>query len=90
GSAQTSCRLATRMSLEEAREVLGWFVPTPPSTEVLEQAVLGFRHHTADWFEQAPLPEGGGEVLVVMVDGKCVPTARASEAALPLTAPLKP
>ncbi|MFT4626235.1 MAG: hypothetical protein ACI8PZ_004912, partial [Myxococcota bacterium] len=30
------------MSLEEAREVLGWFVPTPPSTEVLEQAVLGF------------------------------------------------
>lgn len=72
-------RLATRMSFAEAREVLGWFVPEPPSTEVLEQAVLGFGHHTAAWFESAPVPDDDGEVLVALFDGKCVPTARESE-----------
>jgi hypothetical protein len=73
-------RLATRMSFAEAREVLGWFVPDPPSTEVLEQAVLGFGYHTAAWFEGgAPVPEWDGDVLVGLFDGKCVPTARESE-----------
>jgi hypothetical protein len=75
----TGARLATRMSFAEAHEVMGWFVPTPPSTSVLEQTVLGLGHHTEAWFEQAPLPEGDGEVLVVLIDGKCVPTARESE-----------
>jgi hypothetical protein len=75
----TGARLATRMSFSEAREVLGWFVPQPPSTEVLEQTVLGFGHHTAAWFRHAPPPEDDGEVLVIMLDGKCVPTARESE-----------
>jgi hypothetical protein len=74
-------RLATRMSFAEAREVLGWFVPEPPSTEVLEQAVLGFGYFTGAWFECAPVPEDDGEVLIVMLDGKCVPTARESELA---------
>jgi hypothetical protein len=77
----TGVRLATRVSFAEAREVLGWFVPDPPSTEVLEQAVLGFGHHTEAWFESAPIPKDEGEVLVVLFDGKCVPTARASELA---------
>jgi hypothetical protein len=72
-------RLATRTGFAEAREVLGWFVPQPPSTEVLEQTVLGLGHHTARWFEVAPVPEDDGEVLVIMLDGKCVPTARDSE-----------
>ena len=72
-------RLATRMSLAEAREVLGWFVPQPPSTEVLEQTVLGFGHHTSTWFEQVPIPQGDGEVFVTLIDGKCVPTVRESE-----------
>jgi hypothetical protein len=75
----TGARLATRMSFAESREVLGWFVPNPPSTEVLEQVVLGFGHHTLPWFEDAPVPEDDGEVLIVHVDGKCVPTARESE-----------
>jgi hypothetical protein len=75
----TGARLATRMSFAEAREVLGWFVPQPPSTEVLEKTVLGLGHHTTAWFEYAPVPEEDGEVLVILIDGKCVPTARASE-----------
>lgn len=75
----TGARLATRMSFAEAREVLGWFVPDAPSTEVLEQAVLGLGHHTEGWFEVAPVPTSEGEVLVILFDGKCVPTAREAE-----------
>lgn len=72
-------RLATRMSFAEAREVLRWFVPQAPSTEVLEKVVLGLGRHTQAWFESVAPPDDDGEVLVVLVDGKCVPTARASE-----------
>lgn len=75
----TGARLATRVSFAEAREILGWFVPQPPSTEVLEQAVLGLGHHTNTWFECAPVPDDDGDVLVVLFDGKCVPTARGDE-----------
>ena len=75
----TGVRLATRVSYAEARESLGWFVPQPPSTEVLEQAVLGLGHHTAKWFESVAPPDDDGEVLVVLIDGKCVPTARKEE-----------
>jgi len=38
-------RLATRMSFGEAREQLGWFLPTAPSTEVIEAALLGYGRH---------------------------------------------
>jgi hypothetical protein len=72
-------RLATLMSFAKAREVLLWFVPTAPSTEVLEQAVLGFGAHTQEYFEQAPPPEDDGEVLVIEIDGKGVPTATDQE-----------
>jgi len=75
----TGARLATRMSFAEAREVLGWFVPQPPSTEVLEKVVLGLGHHTQDWFAEVAPPEDDGEVLVILIDGKCVPTAKATE-----------
>ena len=75
----TAARLASRVSYGEAREILGWFVPQPPATEVIEQTVLGFGHHTDAWFEQAPAPEDDGDVLVVLTDGKGVPTAKDSE-----------
>lgn len=75
----TAARLATRVSFAEAREILSWFVPQAPSTEVIEQVVLGLGHHTAAWFESVAPPENDGEVLVVLIDGKCVPTARDTE-----------
>jgi hypothetical protein len=74
-------RLATKMAFAESRETLLWFVPTAPSTEVIEQAVLGFGRHTADWFEQAPAPHDDGEVLVIQIDGKGAPTATDAELA---------
>lgn len=72
-------RLATKLSFAEARGVASWFLPTVPSTEVLEQATLGFGRHTEAWFEKRPAPEGDGEVLVVMIDSKGIPTATEAE-----------
>ncbi|MDY0063170.1 MAG: hypothetical protein RBU45_25410, partial [Myxococcota bacterium] len=40
----------------EARDVLSWFCPTSPSTEVIERAVLGLGRHTDEWFRTAPVP----------------------------------
>ena len=73
-------RLATKLSFGESRSVLQWFLPTVPSTEVVEQAVLGFGRHTADWFESgAPAFEDDGDVLVIMIDSKGIPTATEEE-----------
>jgi hypothetical protein len=72
-------RLATRASFAESREELGWFLPIAPSTEVVEQAVLGYGRHTQEWFEQSPVPTDDGEVLVMQYDSKGVPTATEEE-----------
>lgn len=72
-------RLATRMSFDDAHTTLGWFVPTPPSTEVIEQATLGFGRYTREWFESASAPEGDGDVLIIMADSKGIPTATEEE-----------
>ena len=72
-------RLATRMSFGEAREQLGWFLPTAPSTEVIEAALLGYGRHTQPWFAQVETPSDDGDVLVIQVDSKGVPTATDEE-----------
>ena len=72
-------RLATRMAFSEARELLGWFVPSAPSTEVLEAATLGYGRYTPGWFEHAVAPESDGEVLIIQLDSKGVPTATDEE-----------
>jgi hypothetical protein len=74
-----AARLATMLSFAQTYAVLQWFMLQPPSTEVVEQAVLGLGRHTAEWFQKAPAPEGDGEVLVVMIDGKASPTATEQE-----------
>ena len=72
-------RLATKLSFAQTRAVLGWFLLQPPSTEVIEQAVLGLGRRTGEWFERVPAPEGDGDVLVMMFDGKASPTATEQE-----------
>jgi hypothetical protein len=72
-------RLATRISFGEAREQLGWFLPTAPSTEVIEAALLGYGRHTQEWFAQVAPPAKDGDVLVIQVDSKGVPTATDEE-----------
>jgi hypothetical protein len=72
-------RLATRMSFAASRllcrSVLGW----SPSTEAIEQLVLGLGRQARPFMQQLAAPEKDGEVLVIEVDGKCPPTARAEE-----------
>jgi len=70
---------ATKLSFAQARSCLMPFLPVVPSTEVIEQTVLGLGHHTEDWFASAPPPEADGEVLVIMVDSKGAPTATEQE-----------
>jgi len=72
-------RLATELSFARARAVMSDFVPNTPSTEVIQQALLGFGAHAEAFFEQQPAPEDDGEVLVVQFDGKGVPTATKRE-----------
>lgn len=74
-------RLATKLSFAEARTTLSWFVPTAPSIEVIEHAVLGLGRHTAEWFASAPAPDGDGDVLIIMFDSKGAPTATDEELA---------
>ena len=81
GLLAVAARLALKLSFAEARSTLGLFVPSPPSTEVIEQTVLGLGRHTAAWFESAPAPSGDGDALVIQIDGKGAPTATDSELA---------
>jgi len=74
-------RLATRVPFSDACEVLRWFLPVGPSTEVVEGALLGYGRHTEAWFEDAPAPENDGSVLIIHIDSKGVPTAKAEELA---------
>lgn len=72
-------RLATRMSFAVSQRlccsVLGW----SPSTEAIEELVLGLGKQAAPFVRQQAAPENDGEVLVIEVDGKCPPTATEEE-----------
>lgn len=74
-----AARLACKMSFAETQTTLVSFVPQAPSTEVIEKTVLGLGHHTADWYESAPVPDDDGEVLVIQIDSKGSPTATVTE-----------
>lgn len=76
-----AARFASRVSFSEAREMLGWLLPAAPSVEVIQAAVLGYGRHAAEWFRVAPAPKDDGQVLVILLDSKGVPTATASELA---------
>ena len=74
-----AARLATKLSFAEARSTLSLFMPSAPSTEVIEHAVLGFGQRTQQWFKERPAPAGDGEVLTIMIDSKGAPTVTAEE-----------
>jgi hypothetical protein len=72
-------RMATKMSYAATKVLLRCFLCWSPSTTTIEHAVLGLGRHTSAWFEQAPVPEDDGEVLVIQIDGKSPPTATEEE-----------
>jgi hypothetical protein len=77
-----ACRLATCLSYARSTLVMDAFWGWSPSTETVEQWVLGLaRDGSAYMASSPPFPETDGAVLVIEVDGKAVPTARADELA---------
>lgn len=81
GLLSVATRLATKMSFAQVHGMLSWFLGQAPSTEVIENSVLGLGRRTAEWFHKAPAPQGDGEVLVIQFDGKGAPTATETELA---------
>ena len=82
GILELGAYLATKMSFSQTRECLVRTAGESPSTEVLEKAVLGLGAHADAFFEQAPAPDGDGEVLVIEFDGKGAPMATPEELTL--------
>lgn len=74
-------RIATKVSYAQAALIVKLFLLWSPAQESIEGMVLGLGRHTTAWFEQAPAPEGDGEVLVIQLDGKATPTATDAELA---------
>ncbi|MCG8554460.1 MAG: hypothetical protein MJD61_04100, partial [Proteobacteria bacterium] len=74
-----AARLSAELSYATARSVLSDFVPHTPSTEVIEQSMLGLGAHTEAWFRLQPAPQDDGKVLVVEIDAKGVPPATGRE-----------
>jgi hypothetical protein len=76
-----AARLATKLSFAQVHATLKWFLSAVPSTEVIEQAVLGMGRWTGEWFQSALAPAGDGDVLIALFDSKGAPTATDSELA---------
>jgi len=73
-------RLTTRLSFQTAKLVVTAFWGWSPSTEALEDLVLGMARSAATYMRSAPpFPEEEGELLVIEVDGKAAPTATTAE-----------
>ena len=72
-------RLATRLSFAATRLVCQAVLRWSPATETIEQVVLGLGRQAAPFMQQLAAPLDEGAVLVIEVDGKCPPTATATE-----------
>src|SRR4051794_4198810 len=75
------CRLATRVSFRVAADLGGMFLGTAPPASAIEEWILGLARPAYVYLSQGPLPEGDGDVLVIEIDGKAVPTATDRELA---------
>jgi hypothetical protein len=72
-------RLSTFLSYDQGTGILLYFLAWSPSKTTVEKAVLGFGRYTQEWFEEAPAPEGDGEILIIQIDSKATPTATEEE-----------
>lgn len=75
-----ACRLTAYLSYAKTTLVLEAFWGWSPSTETVEQWALGVGSQAAAYMASSPpFPEAEGEVLVIEVDNKAVPTATEEE-----------
>ena len=75
------CRLATRVSFRVASGLGGMFLGAAPSASAIEEWVLGLARPAHVYLSEGPLPADDGDVLVIEIDGKAVPTATDREMA---------
>jgi hypothetical protein len=74
------CRLATRMSYAAAVSVLSWFLRWAPASRSLQELTMGLGGQAHRFQERAAPPaKDEGEVLVIQLDSKGVPTATDEE-----------
>jgi hypothetical protein len=77
-----ACRLCIYLSYAKTTLLLRAFWGWSPSTETVEQWVLGVARQGSAYLASAPpFPEPDGDVLVIEMDGKAVPTATEAELA---------
>lgn len=75
----TVTRLATRVSFASTVLIYTYFYDWSPSTESIENLVLGIGRDAGEYMEVVEPPEGDGEVLIIECDGKATPTASEKE-----------
>src|SRR4051812_10095529 len=75
------CRLATRVSFQVASGLGEMFLGAAPPASAIEEWVLGLARPAYVYLSEGPLPEDDGDVLVIEIDGKAVPTATDQELA---------
>ena len=73
------CRLCTRVSFHLAADLGRMFLGWAPPASAIEEWVLGLGRPAYVYLSDGPLPEDDGEVLVIEIDGKAVPTATEQE-----------
>jgi hypothetical protein len=69
------CRLATRMSFEVASGLGAMFLGAAPPASAIEEWVLGLARPAYVYLSDGPVPGDEGDVLIIEIDGKAVPTA---------------
>jgi len=74
-------RLATRVSYQAVRDIVGGLWGWSPSAEAIEGLVIGLGRSAAAFLATQGQLAGDGEVLVIEVDGKAAPFATEAELA---------
>jgi len=74
-----SAQLATRVSFSCVKNILETILQLSPSTEAIENYVLGLGERARPFVESTANCRDDGDLLVLEVDGKAVPTATEEE-----------
>src|SRR6266404_2764762 len=72
-------RFATRVSFAASVRLFRCFCGWAPSSDTIQQLVLGMGKDSVAYMDQAPVPPDDGEIVVIEVDGKATPTATEAE-----------
>jgi len=72
-------RLATRVSFSVSVLLFRCFYGWAPSSETIQELIIGMGKDSVAYMEQAQGPSDDGDILVIEVDGKATPTATEAE-----------